>query len=59
MSYELDTQASSVFMTTESGLPSQDGYITKQPNYSKGDFYKPLGEPDSYPTPKSSGWFTM
>lgn len=59
MSYELGTPASSVFTMTESGIPSQDGYITKQPNYSNGEFYKPLGEPATFPTSTSSGWFTM
>lgn len=59
MSYELGTPASSVFTTTESGLPAQDGYITKQPSDSKGEFYKPLGEPTTYPTSTSRGWFTM
>lgn len=61
MSYELGTPATLVYTTTESGLPSQEGYITKQPQVSesKGEFYKPLGEPATYTTSSPRGWFTM
>lgn len=57
MSYELGTVLSSaVFTTTESGLPVQEGCITKQPKVcdSDGGYFNPLSEPAICPS--SSGW---
>lgn len=57
MSYELGTVlASPVFTTTESGLPAQEGCITKQPKVcdSDGGYFNPLSDPSKFPT--SSGW---
>lgn len=58
MSYELGTVLTSpVFTTKESGLPAQEGYITKQPKVcdSEGGYFNPLSEPAICTS--SSGWF--
>lgn len=57
MSCEIGTPASSMLTATESGLPVQEEYITKEPKLcvSKDEFCKPLSEPDIRPS--SSGSF--